>query len=172
MVGTVDLYIGSGLCGLLGSCVYRKFVLRRGLDICFGWHRGEQSEHCWRRINENQFVVILSDNWSFSCRVHVIKKNEVLNCLNRLASWVREKQLDIDWELAPAHFVHLKRRLGYCDDRLWEAWVKFELDFGDKARDVFVVHTSHVATPSIKLLLLDFPASKYGVSAKNDGLMD
>ena len=134
--------------------------------------RGEQSEHIWRWVDEHKLVVVFSDNWTLGCRVHIIKKNEVFDRLNWLASWIREKQLDVDWKLAPAHLMHLVRRLGNCDDRLWEARVKFEFHFGDEARNIFVVLASHVAAPSIELLLLDLPASEDSVRAENDWLVN
>ena len=172
MVIAINLYVGSGLCGLLGHTVYHHTILRSCLKIYSRRSRGEQSEHSWRWVDEHKLVVVLSDDWSFGCWVHVIKQNEVLDCLNWLASGIREKQLDVNWELAPAHLVHLKGRLGDCDDWFWEARVKLKLDFGDKARDVFVVLTAHIAAPGIELLLLDFSAPKNGVCAKNDWLVD
>ena len=172
MVIAINLHVGSGLGGLLGHTVYHHTVLRSCLKIYSRRSRREQSEHVWRWVDEHKLVVVFSYYWSFGCWVHVIKQNEVLDCLDWLACGIREKQLDVNWELAPAHLVHLERRLGDCDDRLWEARVKLKFDFGDEARYVFVVLTAHVAAPSIELLLLDLSAPKNGVCAKNDWLVN
>ena len=68
--------------------------------------------------------------------------------------------------------MHLKWRLGYCENGLGEAGVELEFDFGDEARNVLVVLPAHIATPSVKLVLLDFSPAENGIRPENHRFVD
>jgi len=83
-----------------------------------------------------------------------------------------EVELDVDWKLAPAYLVYLKRVLRDRDDWLREARVQFKFNLADEARDVFTVLSAHVAAPRVQLLLKHFFAAENRVRPKDDGLVD
>ena len=133
------------------------------------WLRlGQKLKHVHRGVNEDDLVVILSDNGSLRRRIHIVKQNQVFDCLDWLARGVREVQLDVDRELAPADFVDSERRCRHRDHWLWEAWIQLKLYFADPRRDVFVIAAPNVATPGIDLVLGRLFAAKDGICSEND----
>ena len=65
--------------------------------------------------------------------------------------WMVEVQLDQDLELAPAHFLDLVGRFVDLSDWVGEAGMKREGDLLDEIAEIFIVDSSHVANPLMRV---------------------
>lgn len=75
-----------------------------------------------------------------SRRIQLLLEFESMSALQRLLMWVLEVNPNVDWELAVACIVYLKRRLVYRDEWLREAFVYLKLDLFYQEGQVLLLH--------------------------------
>ena len=124
------------------------------------------------RLDKDEFIVILIDNWSFTWRHAIVKENKILENFHWLASRVMEEQFDANDKLSPTHLMYFKRRSFYCNFRFRETGVELENNLLYELWYVLTLGPSDVAAPSVCLCLQHFLASIHCERSKHNRLWD